>query len=161
VPRTSYKDVTPRAARSRRVLALTLAVVQFLCTAFASAQAIVADGRTQTAVNAAGKVVSVTTGTASGANAFNSFSKFSGEQGITANLFLPGGTANLINMVRDRRTDIYGVLNAIRDGRIGGNVWFANPYGFVVEAGGVVDVGSLSVVTPTERFVDRKIRLIS
>ena len=132
-----------------RGFAYLLAFLQFAAPGFAAAQSIVPDGRTQTSVSTAGKVVNVTTATVTGANAFNSFSRFSVDQGITANLFLPGGASNLINIVRDARTDINGVLNAIKDGRIGGNVWFANPNGFVVGATGVVNVGSLSVATPT------------
>jgi len=50
--------------------------------------------------------------------------------------------------VRDERTNIDGILNAIKDGRIGGNVWFANPNGFIVGNGGVVNVGSLNVLDP-------------
>jgi filamentous hemagglutinin family protein len=119
-----------------------------------SAQSIRPDGRTQTAVTTQGAVTSVTTGTVHGANAFNSFSTFSVGQGTTANLHLPSGTANLVNLVRDARTDIHGILNSIKDGRIGGNVWFANPHGFIVGSTGVVNVGSLSVSTPTQAFVD-------
>ncbi|RZI65243.1 MAG: leukotoxin LktA family filamentous adhesin, partial [Variovorax sp.] len=116
---------------------------------------IVLDGRTQTQLsNPAGNTVNVTTATVNGANAFNSFSTFSVQQGVTANLYVPTGATNLINIVRDARTDINGVLNGIKDGRIGGNVWFANPYGLVVGAGGVVNVGSLNVSTPTKSFVD-------
>ena len=69
-------------------------------------------------------------------------------------MYVPSSAINLINIVRDQRTDIYGVLNAIKDGRIGGNVWFANPHGFVVGASGVVNVGSLTVTTPNQQFVD-------
>ncbi|RZL64885.1 MAG: leukotoxin LktA family filamentous adhesin [Variovorax sp.] len=115
---------------------------------------IVTDGRTQTAVtNPAGNVVDIRTTTVNGANAFNSFSTFGVQQGVTANMYLPAGTANLINIVRDGRTDINGVLNSIKDGGIGGNVWFANPYGLVVGINGVVNVGSLNVSTPTVSFV--------
>ena len=122
------------------------------------ADGIVIDGRTQTGVKTVGNTVNVTTATVTGSNAFNSFSAFNVPAGATANLFLPGGTVNLINLVRDARTDIYGVLNAVKDGRIGGNVWFANPYGMVVGAGGVVNVGSLTVATPTAAFVDKFFR---
>ena len=118
-------------------------------------QSIVTDGRTQTAVTTTGSTTNITTGTVRNTNAFNSFSVFNVNAGNTVNLYLPGGTQNLINIVRDQRTDIYGILNAYKDGHIGGNVWFANPYGFVVGAGGVVNVGSLNVSTPTKAFVDR------
>ncbi len=119
------------------------------------AQTVIApDGRTLTVVGKTGTVWNVNTSTLSGSNAFNSFSAFSVGAGSTVNLHVPSAAANLINIVRDQRTDVYGILNAIKDGHIGGNVWFANPHGFVVGAGGVVNVGSLTVTTPTQRFVD-------
>ena len=125
-----------------------------------SAQAIRPDGNTATQVNArGGGVIDVTTATQVNRNAFNSFSTFGVAAGQTVNLHVPGSAQNLINIVRDARTDIDGVLNAYKDGRIGGNVYFANPYGFVVGSGGVVNVGSLHVTTPTLQFVDGFFRL--
>lgn len=123
-------------------------------SAGASAQAIRPDGRTQTTVATSGAVTSVSTATVNGGNAFNSFSTFNVPTSTTANLYLPAGTANLINIVRDERSNIDGILNAIKDGRIGGNVWFANPNGFIVGNGGVVNVGSLNVSTPSQQFVN-------
>jgi hypothetical protein len=129
--------------------------LEILCApALSLAQAIKPDGRTATTVTTSGAVTKVTTATVANANAFNSFQTFGVAAGTTTNLYVPGGAANLINIVRDQRTDIYGVLNAIKDGSIGGNVWFANPYGFVVGASGVVNVGSLNVSTPTPAFLD-------
>ncbi len=115
---------------------------------------ILPDGRTQTTVSTAGAVSNVTTATQSGNNAFNSFSVFNVATGQTANLHVPQGASNLINLVSDAQSSIFGRLNAIKDGQIGGNVYFANPYGMVVGAGGVVNVGSLHVSTPTRAFVD-------
>lgn len=124
----------------------------------ALAQGIVTDGRTQTTVQTSqqpgGAVMRVETATVSGVNAFNSFQRFSVAATETANMVLPAGTSNLINLVRDQRTDIQGVLNSIQGSAIGGNVWFATPGGFLVGASGVVNVGSLQVVTPTVGFID-------
>ncbi|MCA3120832.1 MAG: leukotoxin LktA family filamentous adhesin, partial [Rhodocyclaceae bacterium] len=94
------------------------------------------------------------TATVTNGNAFNSFQSFSVPAATTANLHVPTGATNLINIVRDQRTSVDGILNAMKDGRIGGNVWFANPHGFVVGNGGVVNVGSLTLATPTQQFVD-------
>lgn len=69
------KNIALQASSLRRVLAWTLSIAQLLYPALASAQAIIADGRTQTTVGTVGKVVNVTTGTVSGANAFNSPSR--------------------------------------------------------------------------------------
>lgn len=144
----------PPAWRWKPALCYLLAFQQLMVPTLASAQAIVADGRTATAVSTTGSVTNVTTGTVRANNAFNSFSVFNVAQGTTANLFLPNGTLNLINLVRDQRTTIDGMLNAIKDGKIGGNVYFANPNGFLVSQSGVVNVGSLSLSTPTAAYID-------
>ena len=115
---------------------------------------IVPDGRTQTHLAVNGAVTAITTQTVSGANAFNSFSRFNVGNGQTVNLLLPGGTSNLLNLVRDERSQLNGVMNAYKDGRIGGNVFFLNPHGVVVGAGGVLNVGSLTIATPTIQFMD-------
>src|SRR6185437_4995080 len=115
---------------------------------------IIPDGRTQTQVQTAGAVTNITTATVSGVNGFNSFSRFGVGSGNTVNLQLPGGTQNLINLVHDAPAYVNGTLNAYKDGRIGGNVYFDDPYGFVVGRSGVVNVGSLTVSTPTREFVD-------
>jgi len=140
--------------RLKTVLCHLLALQQVMVPMWASAQGIVADGRTQTAVTTSGAVTNITTETIRGANAFNSFKSFSVDQASTANLFLPNGTANLINLVRDQRTTVEGILNSIKDGKIGGNVYFANPHGFLISKSGVVNVGSLSLSTPTPGFID-------
>ncbi|WP_168192777.1 leukotoxin LktA family filamentous adhesin [Undibacter mobilis] len=118
------------------------------------ANVIVTDGRTQTQVQTSGNVTNITTSTVSGANGFNSFSQFGVGLGNTVNLHLPTGTQNLINIVRDAPAYVNGTLNAYKNGQIGGNVYFADPYGFVVGRTGVVNVGSLNVSTPTREFVD-------
>ncbi|MFA6267469.1 MAG: leukotoxin LktA family filamentous adhesin, partial [Pseudolabrys sp.] len=119
--------------------------------------AIVTDGRTQTQLQTSGNVTNVTTSTISGVNGFNSFSQFGVGRGNTVNLQLPGGTQNLINIVRDAPAYVNGTLNSYKNGQIGGNVYFADPHGFVVGRSGVVNVGSLNVSTPTREFVDSMI----
>ncbi len=121
------------------------------------ANVIITDGRTQTQVQAQGNVTNITTSTVSGANGFNSFSQFGVGRGNTVNLQLPNGTQNLINIVRDAPAYVNGTLNSYKNGQIGGNVYFADPYGFVVGRSGVVNVGSLNVSTPTREFVDSMI----
>lgn len=119
------------------------------------AQQIAPDGRTATSLVIRGNVTDVFTATQRGSNAFNSFRTFDVNAGTIANLHVPANAQNLINLVGGSATQIHGTLNALQDGRIGGNVWFANPYGFIVGASGIVNVGSLMVSTPTPAFVDR------
>src|SRR6478735_7372871 len=121
------------------------------------ANVITPDGRTGTSLQTSGSVTNVTTSTVSGTSAFNSFSQFSVGQGNTVNLQLPTGTQNLVNIVRDAPVYINGTLNSYMNGAIGGNVYFADPKGFVVGRSGTVNVGSLNVSTPTREFTDRLI----
>lgn len=148
-------DHIPATWRWKPALCYLLAFQQLMVPTIAGAQAIVADGRTATTVSTSGSVTNITTGTIRAANAFNSFSVFNVAQGTTANLFLPNGTLNLINLVRDQRTTIDGILNAIKDGKIGGNIYFANPNGFLISQSGVVNVGSLGLSTPTPAYIDK------
>ncbi|MCK1389328.1 leukotoxin LktA family filamentous adhesin [Bradyrhizobium sp. 1] len=119
-----------------------------------TANVITPDGRTGTSLQTSGGVTNVTTSTVSGNNAFNSFSQFSVGQGNTVNLQLPTGAQNLVNIVRDAPVYVNGTLNSYMNGAIGGNVYFADPKGFVVGRSGTVNVGSLNVSTPTREFTD-------
>lgn len=114
------------------------------------------DGRTATTVtpNAGETVFDITTDTIVNQNAFNSFLKFNIGSGDTVNLHVPSGANNLLNLVHGERSDIYGTLNSIKDEQIGGNVYFLNPYGVMVGSTGVINVGSLTLLTPTESFMD-------
>ena len=118
---------------------------------------IVTTGQTQTTVQTSGNVTNVTTSTVSGADAFNAFSQFGVGSGNTVNLMLPSGTQNLINTVTNAQAYVNGTLNSYMNGRIGGNVYFADPQGFVVGAGGTINVGSLNISTPSASFVNQLI----
>ncbi|MGA4635416.1 leukotoxin LktA family filamentous adhesin [Pseudomonas solani] len=91
----------------------------------------------------------ITTATVRGNTGFNSFGDFKVAQGNTVNLHVPGSAQNLVNLVHNAKAEINGTLNGLKDGKIGGNVIFADPHGLVVGAQGVVNVGSLTVTTPS------------
>ena len=121
---------------------------------FAQKPSIVPNGNTQTRVSTTGAITNVTTNTIRGNNAYNSFSTFNVNQGNTVNLFLPSGTDNLLNLVNSQ-SSIDGILNSIKNGTIGGNLFFANPYGFIVGKNGIVNAGSFLAVTPTSAFMNQ------
>ncbi|MFN0041555.1 MAG: leukotoxin LktA family filamentous adhesin, partial [Burkholderiales bacterium] len=119
------------------------------------AQQIVVDGRTNTALSVNGNVTDVTTSTLVGNNAFNSFSKFDVNAGNTVNLHVPTGAANLLNLINSPgASHIDGMLNTVKNGQIGGNVFLANPEGIIVGSSGVINAGSLTLLTPVHAFVD-------
>ncbi|MGM9568775.1 MAG: leukotoxin LktA family filamentous adhesin, partial [Phascolarctobacterium sp.] len=80
----------------------------------------------------------------------NKFSSFSVPAGKIANLYFqkkddPTILNTLVNLV-EAQIDIQGTVNAIRDGKIGGNLYFISPKGMVVGSGGVINAGSLTAI---------------
>jgi filamentous hemagglutinin family protein len=121
----------------------------------AGGNSIVPDGRTNTKLAVHGSVTDIRTSTFSGGNAYNSFSTFSEAAGNTVNLHVPHSANKLVNIVRNGAVNIQGTLNSYKNGKIGGNVVFADSYGFVVGKSGSINVGSLTVVTPSGATLDQ------
>lgn len=151
---------TRRLPRRRRWWALFawLNVVTLLAnstyTGVAMAQ-IVPDGQTQTHVVTTGTVTDVTTQTRIGNSGVNSFRYFNVDTGSTVNMYVPTGARNLVNVITGgQRSFVDGTVNAFREGRIGGNVYFLNPDGLVIGQQGTVNVGALTLLTPTREFTD-------
>ena len=78
-------------------------------------------------------------------NALNKFTDFNIKQHDVANLHL-GEAQRQINLVQ-KRIDIDGVVNAIKDNKIGGDVYFFSNAGIAVGANGVFNVGRLTLGT--------------
>ena len=90
--------------------------------------------------------------------AINVFNKFNLSQNEIANMYfgLEGtkhDAANLVNFVNDR-IDINGTVNAIQNKQIGGNLFFLSKDGMAVGKSGVINTGSLYVMTPTADFMN-------
>ena len=95
--------------------------------------------------------ISTTTTNGAGDIGINTFGKFNVSEGDTANLNLINQQNKLVNLVFDSSaSQIDGIVNSYKNGQIGGDVLFANPNGFVVGKTGVFNVGSLTMMTPTE-----------
>ena len=93
----------------------------------------------------------ISTSTTSGDIGINTFGKFNISEGDIANLNLSAQQNKLANLVFDSSaSQIDGIVNSYKNGQIGGDVLFANPNGFVVGKTGVFNVGSLTLMTPTE-----------
>ena len=94
---------------------------------------------------------------ANGGVGLNRFETFSLGNNQIANLYFKTATGinalnTLVNTVNSK-IDIYGTVNAVRNNKIGGNLYFLSPQGMVVGAGGVINAGSLTVMTPTTAFL--------
>lgn len=61
--------------------------------------------------------------------------------------------ANLVNFVNSR-IDINGTVNAVKDNKIGVNLFFLSKDGMAVGKSGVINTGSLYVMTPTPDFME-------
>ena len=78
-------------------------------------------------------------------NALNKFDTFGITQHDVANLHM-GEANHQINVVKNK-IDIDGVVNAIKDNKIGGDVYFFSNAGIAVGANGVFNVGRLTLGT--------------
>ncbi|WP_149748238.1 leukotoxin LktA family filamentous adhesin, partial [Rhizobium sp. RU35A] len=117
-----------------------------------------AETRTETALTIREGLVDISTTSINGNNAYNSFSIFDVYAGQTVNLIVPSSVSNLINIVRDKQSDINGQLNALKNGQIGGNVYFLNPRGIVVGASGILKADSITLATPSLESVDQLLK---
>lgn len=86
-------------------------------------------------------------------SAVNVFKDFQLDANNIANMYFntKGGSgadaANLVNFVNSR-IDINGTVNAVKDNKIGGNLFFLSKDGMAVGKSGVINTGSLYVMTP-------------
>lgn len=94
---------------------------------------------------------------------YRSYDNFTLSKGDIANLIFryKSGTASqrdietFINLVQNR-VDINGIVNSVRDGSFHpGHAVFISPNGVAVGSSGVINVGTLSIATPTSSNFDR------
>lgn len=87
--------------------------------------------------------------------AVNVFDKFNLSANEIANMYFSTEANknaikdNLVNFVNSR-IDINGTVNAVKDNKIGGNLFFLSKDGMAVGKSGVINTGSLYVMTPTQ-----------
>ncbi len=108
-------------------------------------------------VESAGNVTNIWAGTVVNDVALNVFKKFDIGANDIANMYFHeknGSTEanNLVNMVGSK-ININGTVNAIKNSKIGGNLYFLSSNGVAVGAGGVVNAGTLTLMTPSDRFM--------
>lgn len=94
-----------------------------------------------------GKQYDITNQQVKAGNALNKFDKFGIKQHDVANLHM-GEANHQINVVKNK-IDIDGVVNAIKNNKIGGDVYFFSNAGIAVGSHGVFNVGRLTLGTNT------------
>lgn len=92
-----------------------------------------------------GKQYDITNQQVKAGNALNKFDDFGIKQHDVANLHM-GEANHQINVVKNK-IDIDGVVNAIKDNKIGGDVYFFSNAGIAVGENGVFNVGRLTLGT--------------
>ena len=85
----------------------------------------------------------------SGSTGFRQYDNFNLTQGDIANLIYKDGYSKFVNLVNNQ-VNINGIVNTMKGNNFyNGHAIFVSPNGIVVGASGVLNVGSLSLLTPT------------
>lgn len=87
-----------------------------------------------------------------GNTAINQFANFQLDKGNIANLQLENA-GTLVNFV-DSKASINGIVNAVKDNKIGGNLYFLSPQGIAVGADGVINAGKVGMIIPHKQIYD-------
>ena len=82
----------------------------------------------------------------------NKFTDFTLDKGHIANMQFDK-LNTLANLV-DNKIDINGTVNALRNGKIGGNLYFLSPNGIAVGATGVINAGSFTGIAAGQEYFD-------
>ena len=107
-----------------------------------------------TSVNTTGNTHTVTNDFVKNGTPVNVFNDFVVGDAHTVNLIVPTDADKLVNLVRNSRPEVHGILNSYQDGSLGGNVVFASSQGFLVGANGIINVGGLQIQTPSQSELD-------
>ena len=105
-------------------------------------------------VNGTNNTFTITTDQIKDKNAFNAFKKFTLSSNDIANLHLPDGTSNLLNFVYSK-IDVEGTVNAIKNNKTGGNLFFLSSQGLILGKSGVINAGAFYAMTPDKSFMDK------
>lgn len=100
-----------------------------------------------------GKIYNINPSAINGSIGFRHYKNFNLSEGDIANLIFKYGRENVEKFVNfvDNTININGLLNTMRDNNFyNGHAIFISPNGLVVGASGVLNVGSLSVLTPSK-----------
>ena len=93
----------------------------------------------------------------SGSTGFRYYDKFNLSKGDIANLIYKNNYSKFVNLVNEQ-ININGLVQTVKDNSFyNGHAIFVSPNGMLVGASGVLNVGSLSILTPSSgKFNDFK-----
>ena len=104
---------------------------------------------TNTNVSTDGNMTNITGGYINGDTGFHHFTQFDIAEGHIVNQIF-GNANRFVNLV-DNRVLINGIFNAIKNGQINGDVVFVSPMGIFVGETGIMNVGSLQTIAPSQQ----------
>ncbi len=133
------------------------AIAAFLSVTSVSADTSNISGITPGEVQSGSNTWDIAPEVTNGSVGYRQYDNFKLGQGDIANLLYQLGVKDIdtfINLV-DGKIDINGIVNTMRSNNFyDGHAIFISPNGMVVGASGVLNVGSLSVVTPSQEHYD-------
>lgn len=91
----------------------------------------------------------ISTSHINGSVAANKFTQFQVGEKHLVDMHLPTNTNHLVNFV-DNKISVNGTVNALKEKKIGGNLYFVSPQGMIVGKTGVINAGSLTAVITTD-----------
>ena len=107
-----------------------------------------------TGVDPSGNTYNIEAEKISGDTGFRHYDNFSLENGYVANLIYNDTYSKFVNLV-DSQITINGIVNTMKGGNFyNGHAIFVSPDGMVVGSSGFLNVGSLSVLTPSQGKFD-------
>ncbi len=110
-----------------------------------------------TGITPTGNTYNIEAAKVSGSTGFRQYNKFNLDQGDIANLKFKDNYSKFVNLV-DNQININGIVNTMKGNSFyNGHAIFVSPNGMVIGASGLLNVGSLSVLTPSQgKFDDFK-----
>ena len=100
-------------------------------------------------------IYNITPGQIHGNTGFAHFGDFNLSEGDIANLIFQMGYDKFVNLVNNG-VNINGILNTMKDNNFfNGHAIFVSPGGIVIGASGVLNVGALSLITPSQNSYDK------
>ena len=91
----------------------------------------------------------ISTSYINGSVAANKFTQFRVGEKHLVDMHLPENTNHLVNFV-DNKISVNRTVNALKENKIGGNLYFVSPQGMIVGKTGVINAGSLTAVITTD-----------
>ena len=107
-----------------------------------------------TGITPNGNIYNIEAAKVSGSTGFREYNNFNLDEGDVANLIYKSGYNKFVNLV-DNKVNINGIVNTMRDNNFfNGHAIFVSPNGIVIGASGVLNVGSLTLATPSQAKFD-------